>query len=413
MSERTQEYAETYAEVKRWLAKLQEKDKNVFSLKRFCEWCGKTPTELLALKRDPASKDAEKLLDTFVADENTGFSNSVKVFIVTAVKSFFKHNYCDLARASGAISLEKIKPYNKPSKENLRKLWSWALNPRDKALLTFTCSTAIAKETLTKLKWQHLEDNWENVDLPCVNVPSELLKGHGLGKYKGVKQITFLTPEAKRDLKNYKEWLEQKMGRKLSGEDHIFLNTFEPYVPMAYVRLGVLIWRLGKSAGVSFSWHDARRYVNTALEEIRINPNWARKIRGRKVRGEEAPYSQPAIKDLREKFREAVPLLEFTSETQGVAKELEQRVKALEKFKETLTPEQRELMTKSGLRLRKKERVGEPPKEAENCEDGAHCEAAKHCDFKQITEAELLSHLNAGYVIVHNLQNGEVIVRKI
>jgi hypothetical protein len=418
MSNTTQKWAEQYAEVTRWLAKLQAKEKNASLLYRFCQWCGKTPTELLALKSNPASKEAEQLLDTFVADEQTDFTNSVKFNIVSTVKSFFKHNYSDLARASGTISLEKVRPYNKPTKENLRKLWTWALNPRDKALISFVCSTAIAKETLTNLKWSHLEDNWEKIELPCINVPSELLKGHGVGRYKGVKQITFLTPEAKRDLINYKEWIEQKLGRKLGGEDHIFLETYAPYKPIEYMRLGNLIWRLSKAAGVPFSWHDARRWVNTALEEISISPNWARKIRGRKVKGEESPYSLPAIEQLRVKFREAVPALEFTSETQAISKELDERIKALEKFKATLTPEQLADAKRAGVLMRKKERVSESPKETKetkDCEDGQHCgedEDRSEDKFKEVGEDELLHHLRSGWQITYKLQNGRVILRR-
>jgi len=328
-------WAEQHPEVKRWLAKIQRKAKNAFSLYRFCRWCGKGSSELLALKKDPSSKDAERLLDEFVATDTPEFTNAVKFHCVTAVKSFFKHNYVDLARASGAMTLEKVKPYYKPRKEDLRKIWNWSQNLRDKALITFVCSTAVAKETLSKVKWKHLEENWENVDLPCLNIPSELLKGHGIGRYKGVQQITFLTPEAKRDLINYKEWIETKLGRKLTPEDNIWLETYSPYKPIEYKRLGNLIWQLSKATGVPFSWHDARRYVNTALEEIRIPSNWARKIRGRKVRGEEAPYSRPAIKQLREKFREAVPLLEFTAEKPTVTKEMlrEEVMKAIEEEK--------------------------------------------------------------------------------
>jgi hypothetical protein len=99
----------------------------------------------------------------------------------------------------------------------------------------------------------------------------------------------------KRDLINYKEWLERNMGRSVTPEDNVFRETYAPYNPASYQSLGFLIWTLSQSAGVPFSWHDARRWVNTALEQIGISPNWARKIRGRMVRGEESPYSQPAI----------------------------------------------------------------------------------------------------------------------
>ncbi|MFQ6068804.1 MAG: hypothetical protein ACE5KD_04585 [Candidatus Bathyarchaeia archaeon] len=62
---------------------------------------GKTPEELLALKDDPRSREAEYLLDQFVADkfvtdDTLELPNSVKVNTVIAVKSFYKHNYREL-----------------------------------------------------------------------------------------------------------------------------------------------------------------------------------------------------------------------------------------------------------------------------------------------------------------------------
>lgn len=411
----TSKWVEEYPEVKRWLAKLQAKERNAYDLYRFCQWARKTPLDLLNLKKDPASKGAEFLLDSFVADEKTGFTNGVKFNMVGSVRSFFKHNYLDLAKASGAILVEKVKPYNKPKKEDLRRLWTWAQNLRDKALLTFVCSTAIAKETLSRLQWKHLEEGWEKIDLPSINVPPELLKGHGIGRYKGVRQITFLTPEAKRDLIAYKEWIEKKLKRKLTGEDNVFLQAYAPYEPISYKRLGHMLWILTRDAGIPFTWHDARRYVNTAMEEIRISPNWARVIRGRKVKGEEAPYSRPVVEQLRAKFREAVPILEFTTEPAAVSKEVEERLKALEAFKASLTPEQLEAATKAGYRFRTevtpvktfKKAMQKQRKTKTDCENGEHCE-----EFKQISEADLLQHLRGGWTIAHKLSNGEVIVRR-
>lgn len=392
-------WANKYPEVvTQWLPKLQIKAKNAYHLYRFCMWANKTPTELLALKKDPASKEAEKLLDAFVAADlgDRHMTNAVKVWCVNAVKSLFKHNYSDLARASGAITLEKVKPYNKPSKDELRKLWNWTLNPRDKALLTLVCSTAIAKETLSQIKWKHLEENWEKAELPCINLPSEILKGHGRGKYKSVRQITFLTPEAKRDLVNYREWLEQKAGRKMTPEDHIFLETYAPYRPASYSALGWAIWTLTKRTGVKFSLHDARRHVETALEEVKIHPNWARKIRGRKVRGEESPYSQPAIDDLRKKFREAVPLLQFTVEPL-IPKDVQERLAALE-------AEQTELKQKYGIYRER----GRKPKKRKTETDGGDC-ANGHCQ-KIASEDELPQLLADGWTFVATLPSGKCVV---
>ena len=407
-------WANQYPEVTRWLTKLQMKEESALALYNFCQWAHKTPTELLALKAQDASVNPppnimEKLLDDFCA--STAFTNVQRCRLSVAVKSFFKWNYRALEHAAGIVTYEKVKPYNALNKTCLRKLWTYALNPRDRALITFVNSTAIAKETLTNLKWSHLEDNWESVELPCINIESELLKGHGRGKYKGVRQTTFLTPEAKRDLLNYREWLErpQKLGRKLTPDDYMWLKTCKPYESLSYDTFAMLINTLSKEAGVPFSWHDGRRWVNTALEQVGISSNWARKIRGRKVKSEEAPYSQPAIDQLRAKFREAVPLLEFTSVETG----LEERIARQEFLTElnrkdaageALTPQDEQNIKRFNIRrafMRKD--VSKP-----ECADGEHCGEA----FKQINEAALLDALQEGWQVVHNLQNGQVIVKR-
>lgn len=400
------QWANNIPEVKRWLAKLQDKTGNAWGLYRFCEWSNKQPAELL--KMETANKDVEKLLDEFVSANIDGFTNAVKFHCITATKSFFRHNYVDLAKASGALTLEKKKPYNMPTKEGLRKLWSWALNPRDKSLLTFVCSTAIAKETLSRLQWKHLETDWETVELPCVSVPDKLLKGHGVGRYKGVMQTTFLTPEAKRNLQTYKQWIEKRLGRKLTADDHIFLAAQEPYQPLMYGHLGKLIWDLSRNANVPFSWHDARRYVNTAMESVQMSPNWARKIRGRKVKGEESPYSQPAIQQLREKFAQAVPLLEFTSEkpsvdmkeeriqnlinyaiAQGMTTEEAQKMKVVFRQKH-VSPEDAAKMIRAALEKHK------------DCKDG-NCQ-------KIVDESELPNLLTDGWRVAAVLPSGKVVV---
>lgn len=396
-------WASKFPEVMQWLNKIQVKELNALSLYHFCKWAGKTPTELLAMKKDPASLEIEKLLDTFVAtDEKTlGMTNALKFWRVNAVKSFFKHSYINIARAAGAIQLEKQKDYNKLSREGLRKLWNWTQNPRDKCLITFVNSTAIAKETLCEIRWKHLEENWENVDLPSINLPPEILKGHGRGKYKGVRQITFLTPEAKRDLINYKEWIEQNMGRKVTPEDHIFVETYVPYRPVSYDEIGGQIWRLSKRAGVPFSLHDGRRWVTTALEQIAISENWARKIRGRKVRGEEAPYSQPAINQLRDKFREAVPILQFTIEP-AIPKAVQERLAALEE-------EQKQLKQTYGIYRQKAIKPHEKRKRSKTATDGGNCSNGQHCQ-KIVNEDELPALLTAGWRFVATLPSGKCVV---
>jgi hypothetical protein len=419
--EALEKWAKGHDKVMIWLSKLQRKSDSAWFLWIYCNEVRKTPEELLALKDNPQSKDAEYLLDKFVAESK--LPHSIKVNVVINAKSFFAHNYRELARKSGQIQFIKQAPYRKHTKEELLKIYRSTQNPRDRALITFVWSTAIARESIMKVQWLHLEPDWEKQEIPHVSLPPELIKGHGRGKYAGVRQETFLTPEAKKDLLDYKEWLERIKGIKPKPEDTIFIELHPPYQGVQYGTLTKISRAISKRS-VEFSWHDARRYVETALEEIKIHPNWARKIRGRKVRGEESPYSRPAIEQLRSAYKEAVPLLEFTQPTQLI--QIQRRQEIVEEITskmmsgEPLTQADRENVTHYGIKLTLKKPLKEVPfihpkrrrrhRTAHNggCENGINCAER----FEQIKETDILSYLQQGWTIIHRLSDGQVIVKR-
>lgn len=411
-------WANQHPKVMMWLSKLQSKKLSAFHLYRYCQYVNKTPEELLELKSDRNSTKAEELLDGFIASNEKTLTNSQIINIVIAVKSFYKKNYCQLESASGQITFIKLKPYRKHTKEELLKIYRAAQNPRDRALITFVYSTAIAKESLTKLRWKHLDADWEKQEIPHIALPGEIIKGHNIGKYKGVEQHTFLTSEAKRDLIDYRDHYERKGQIKFSENDPIFidLDNIKKKTPIGYKALGQIPMVLSERSGILFSWHDARRFVETSLEEIKMHPNWARKIRGRKVKGEEAPYSRPLIEQLRNAYREAVPLLEFTQPTSLM--QLQERQKVVEGLNakliagEPLNDEDRSNIKRYGIPMpmfRKKAMKPEDFRgEIETQTNGGDCGE----QFEQISESQLLSYLKAGWSIVKELQSGEVIVKR-
>ena len=419
-------WAKHHPKVMLWLNRLQKKEENAWNLWLYCKRTNKTPDELLALKRNPPAENlnaAEYLLDEFITYQD--LPSSVKFQVSISVKSFYKHNYADLARASGRVEYQRQTPYRKHSKEELLKIYRSTQNPRDRALITFTWSTSITKETLTKIQWKHIEPDWENTEIPHIGLPDKLIKGHGIGKYKGVEQHTFLTPEAKRDLVEYRDWVKRVKGIALGSEDNVFIQLRPPYKGIEYGALGRLALRLSERSGVKFSWHDARRYVETALEETRINPNWARKIRGRKVKGEENPYSRPATEQLRAAYKEAVSLLQFTQPTKVAEADMEKIAKKqvllslaknmgitesdlktmfLQRIKKPATIDDELEFYEKVIEARRRERENEN----EDCPNGHNCPP----QFEQIKENELLAYLQQGYTIVHRLQSGEVIVKR-
>ena len=76
--------------------------------------------------------------------------------------------------------------------------------------------------------------------------------------------------------------------------------------------------RISSQAGVKYRIHDGRSRLQTALENVGVSVNWVRKAKGRKVKAEESPYSKPAVEQLRAKYREALPDLEFLTTTNQV-----------------------------------------------------------------------------------------------
>jgi hypothetical protein len=308
------DWAEKHDGVRVWLSKLHgTKEQRALSLWYYCDWAEKTPKELLELKNSFESLDAEKLLDKFVLDAD--YPDSLKWKSALAVRSFYRCNYRQLQREAGKMDYYQVKPQRNPSKLKRLELYNACYNPRDRALICVTTCSAIALETLSSLCWNHFEENWQAQDVPHISIPSELLKGHGKGKYRGVRQETFVTPETKRELIKYRDFMTKRHGVIWTEDMYVFLsneqNKEKKHEPLKYQAVGNAILRISKEAHVGFGAHDGRRIVETALENVGTPRNWIQKIKGRKVRGEDAPYSKPAIEQLRKKYREALPELEF------------------------------------------------------------------------------------------------------
>jgi hypothetical protein len=184
------------------------------------------------------------------------------------------------------------------------------------------------------LTWSHFEPGWEAQDIPHISLPPECIKGHGKGKYQNVRQETFLTPEARVELIKYRCWMTRRYGVRWTEDMHVFLSVEQPHEALTYFGLNRTVKNISEKSGVAFSVHDGRRIVQTALESVSTSENWIRKVKGRKVRGEEAPYSKPAIEQLRGKYREALHELEFLSPAE--APKMEPPERFLAEFAEIL-----------------------------------------------------------------------------
>ena len=319
------EWAVGYPCVLAWLQKLNgTKAYRALRLCYFCLWAKMTPDQLLDLKRNRDCLDAEHLVDRFAVE--SPFPKSTTWTCLIAVKSFFRKSYQQLESECGRFEYVVQNCHSFPSLTERLDVYRACFNQRDRALVCVVFTSGLALETLSKLRWNHFEKDWRTQDYPHISIPSELLKGHGVGKYRGVRQETFVTPLVKLELLKYRDWMTRHCGMIWQDDMNVFLRVNRKpgtaYEPLTWNGLACLILAISRRANVKFSIHDGRRIVETALESVSCPRNWVQKIKGRKVRGEDAPYSRPAVEQLRTKYREALGELEFLGAGTSRAEEL-------------------------------------------------------------------------------------------
>jgi len=283
----------------------------------YCEYAKCNPDELLLKKSGFGETEAERLLDGFRNLEE--YPESLKWVTISSIRGFYRVNYRDLAKQAGKMEYNVKKTYTLLNVEQKCRLYKAAYTPRDHAIIMLALTTAIANDSFTHLHWSHFEPEWTKQDIPHISLPPTALKGHGKGKYRNVRQETFITPEAKTVILEYRDWFSKTFEYVWKPDDPVFMAIKGGVDPM--VDFGRTVMRISDRSEVKFSIHDGRRIVQTALESHSCPNNWIKKIKGRKCSGEEAPYSRPAIEKLREAYQRALPDLEFLGTGYGKANE--------------------------------------------------------------------------------------------
>ena len=295
---------------------------------------------------------AENLLETYFA--HCDKRPVAKLMIKNAVFSFFKHNRRALERqtASNVKDETPESKKRKPTLEDLTKLESVAHSARDKAIIWFIASTSCRVGTVTQLKWRDLKPT-ENEKVPyCLEIESARLKGSGIGKYKGLKQITFVHKMAYEKLMSYKQeaQLEKKdrkgnitkKGYVLTPDSPIFIKYWnkgetEPItikgISGFFDDLSLAAW--GNLEKKRFSPHDLREFFQSALESANIQANMISPIMAHKVKGTDQHYSNHDCKELLVKYETALQYL-LPQNAEQVKLELENAKVEYSRQKETI-----------------------------------------------------------------------------
>jgi integrase len=159
--------------------------------------------------------------------------------------------------------------------------------------------------------------------------------------------------------------------------------------------------RIALKAGVNpgnktIRFHNLRKFLCDHLSSHMSESKW-KQVVGKKI--SEGAYISPD--ELRKDYRRA--MVETCFETFSA---VEDRLKSLEAFKESLTPEQREAAKRAGYQFRKRPGKAEPDDEKpDDCADGEHCQ-------KIVSESELGDFLAESWKVVATLPSGKIVIAR-
>jgi len=311
-----------------WLNKLRNKQTIKIYLpllKRYCDATGLDPDELIQLKLEGQRQvgtqtefQAEELHDSTI--NGLEITDHAKLSVSTTVQSFYKHNRRPLVEIRKFEIPEPKK--RRPTLEDVETLAHNVKWKRDKAIIWFTASAPFRRQTVELLTWGDLQETGDPMVPIKIVVESARLKGKGKGRYRGLKQISFLHAFAYKQILAYKKELVRMMSKKypnfqITKNTPLFIsykNGNGQVTPLLGAGIGDIFERgslnaWGNLEEKRFSPHDMRDFVDNALKRARVVEVDRAPMLGHRIKGVEKHYQDPDHKDLLESFKRAIPYL--------------------------------------------------------------------------------------------------------
>ena len=289
-----------------------------YSINKFREWSEKTPDELVKL--DP-NKIEETLKDYW--KQHSEHPASAKN-VIDVMKTFFKHNHVVIKIPSmGNDCEEQIR--RTPSREEVKEM-VMVSDLRGKVIVTISFQSSIRVDTLARLKYKHIKEDFEAGRIPMrINLDEEAKKGkmkvrhRRYGPYLGRDSYYFL----KRYFEARRNGTEKIEPETITDESPLVRKKSKAESITSCV-IRDIVKRMAHKAGYDgITPNSLRRACETALEEAifegavgpgRAPKNWIAHITGhvpREAQGKH--YSWPKPEKVMEAYRRAEPFLSVLS----------------------------------------------------------------------------------------------------
>ncbi|HJX23598.1 MAG TPA: site-specific integrase [Candidatus Bathyarchaeia archaeon] len=270
------------------------------AIKRYSEYAQASPDDLIRNclyhegEPDPKSvKNHTEILDDWIGDlQNKGLASG-SIFVYThAVKSFYHTNGVTLRNQPLHGALRVRYRDRAPTPQVLRKLLDIA-TLREKVILSILASSGIRIGTLTRLKYRHIQEDYEKGTTPIhMHIEADITKG------KFVDYDTFTNKEAAEYLKLYLE--ERKRGspkRYIAPEtitpDSFLIRKIDVEEPLKVANIGITIHNLYMRSGLishnraskryQYRAHSLRKYFKTQMTAQGVQPDYVEYMMGHKI----------------------------------------------------------------------------------------------------------------------------------
>ena len=347
---------EKYTEVQTWLKTVSPSTRPnyLMALKKFCEFSGKNPHELIKI-RDDEIRSPDPNSRTFIRDlvldfrvylEKEGYAPKTINTWDGAVRSFF-------SAVLGKAGMVNVKNYRNaqvskrkdfvPTLEELKRLLD-VCNLEEKFRILFLAQTGMRISDALKLKVGDVERELElgKVPLAIIYLPEKEKETVG-------ERITFLASDGVEILKKYLEW-RKKIGENLTSESPLFASrTHRGVKPLTQQEFSLMLKNIAKKAGFdgngkygSLRAHCLRKFFVTQLTNHGVEDKIVNFFIGHKIPDVDRVYWFRRIEELRRIYAERQehlnPLsqrreydLNKLEDLKAKIQELEKRLEALEK----------------------------------------------------------------------------------
>jgi len=297
-------------------------DSYVKSVAQFCELLGFNEPEE-CLKFIASKEEKERYIDSLITQfQNEGLSNTRIVSIMKGVKRWLGLNKVDIEWRDIILPSVEIKEEDRaPTKPELRRILS-VCNIRDKALVLVATSSGLRRKALVTLTFGDVNFDYHDVARIIVKKRYKIRgKTFKSGRKIGRKRtffVTFITPEAKKALLDYKKYREET-GETITEESPLFTSTRKKELGkfLSAQYLDVHWGRLLKKAHLtekSTEWfiihlHTLKKYAETQFINAGCNPSYREFWLGHSGSYLESSYFRGEEMEHLEEYRKSIPHL--------------------------------------------------------------------------------------------------------